>query len=54
MNATTHVATVSTSSPIRQTTSGQLATFHFPNAGTFGYFCENHYTLGMYGAVYVE
>jgi plastocyanin len=46
--------TVDASSPITQTTTGMTATFNFPHAGTFPYFCAAHYTLGMEGAVFVE
>lgn len=40
-------------SPITETTSGTTATFAFPSAGTFPYFCEEHYSSGMKGVVFV-
>jgi plastocyanin len=39
--------------PIPHTTTGTTATFTFPSAGSFGYYCDFHYGLGMYGAVFV-
>jgi plastocyanin len=54
VNPTTEHATVSTTSPIHQRKSGTRATFEFSGAGTFGYYCERHYKLGMKGAVFVE
>jgi len=41
-------------SPIAETTTGTTATFTFPAAGTFGFFCEFHVASGMKGAVFVE
>jgi plastocyanin len=41
-------------SPIKETATGTKATFTFPNAGSFGYFCEFHFSGGMKGAVIVE
>jgi plastocyanin len=43
-----------TSSPIKQTSTGTSATFTFPDAGTFGFFCQIHFGIGMDGAVIVE
>ena len=54
VNPSTLVATVGRGSPIHETTSGSSATFRFNSAGTFGYFCERHYKLGMKGAVFVD
>jgi plastocyanin len=54
VNASTGVATVSTTSPIHHETSGTHATFTFGKTGTFGYYCTRHYRLGMKGAVFVE
>ena len=42
------------SSPITTTSSGTQATFAFPNAGAYGYYCEFHALMGMDGAVFVE
>ncbi len=42
------------SSPIKSTSTGMSKTFTFPDSGTFGYFCENHFSVGMDGAVVVE
>ena len=39
--------------PITHTASGTTATFTFPTAGAFGYYCDFHYGFGMYGAVFV-
>jgi plastocyanin len=54
VNPNTEAVTVNTNGPIHQTTSGTRATFRFNSAGTFGYFCERHFRLGMKGAVYVD
>lgn len=40
-------------SPITETTTGASATFAFPDAGRFGFWCEEHGTA-MMGAIYVE
>lgn len=41
--------------PIKQTDSGTLATFTFPSAGQFGYYCQGTtYGGGEAGAVFVE
>lgn len=42
------------SSPITTTNTGTEATFTFPNAGTFGYYCDIHAASGMSGAIIVE
>jgi plastocyanin len=41
-------------SPIKMTKSGNMVTFSFPNAGTYGFYCDNHAASGMAGAVFVE
>ena len=41
-------------SPIEATSSGNSATFTFPNAGSYGYYCDFHVASGMAGAVFVE
>jgi plastocyanin len=41
-------------SPIAETTTGMSATFTMSTAGTFGFFCEIHQSLGMQGAIYVQ
>jgi plastocyanin len=46
--------TVDASSPIKQTSTGTTATFAMSTAGTYGFFCDLHYTLGMMGALFVE
>jgi plastocyanin len=40
-------------SPIKETTTGMSASFTMSTAGTFGFFCEVHQSLGMQGAIYV-
>ncbi len=40
--------------PIHQTKSGKSETFKFRNDGTYAYFCERHFSLGMYGAIIVD
>lgn len=46
--------TMDATSPITHTTTGTTATFTFPNAGTFPYFCDFHFSSGMEGAIFVE
>jgi plastocyanin len=46
--------TADPSSPIQHTATGTEATFTFPNAGTFPYYCDFHQASGMEGAVFVE
>jgi plastocyanin len=41
-------------SPIKKTTSGTMATFMFPKAGVYGFYCDVHGLAGMNGAVFVE
>lgn len=40
-------------SPIQSTTAGTTATFSFPTAGTFPYYCTAHFGGGMYGTIFV-
>lgn len=40
-------------SPIQGTTAGTTATFSFPTAGTYPYYCTSHFGGGMYGAIFV-
>jgi plastocyanin len=42
------------SSPIQSATVGSVASFTFPNAGGYGYYCDAHFAEGMYGAIFVE
>jgi len=41
-------------SPIKTQTAGTTATFTFPSAGDFGYYCDAHASFGMIGAIFVE
>ena len=41
-------------SPITSTTSGTTATFTFPTAGSFPYYCTAHFSSGMQGAIFVQ
>ena len=41
-------------SPITMTNAGMEATFVFPAAGDFGYYCDIHALGGMSGAIFVE
>ncbi len=41
-------------SPIVAQNSGSTYTVVFPGAGTFGYFCQSHESMGMYGAIQVK
>jgi plastocyanin len=45
--------TVDATSPIKATATGTTATFAMTTAGSYGYFCEAHYTIGMMGALFV-
>lgn len=45
-------ATPQSGSPITNGT-GTSATFAFPTAGTFPYYCGVHFSAGMTGAIYV-
>lgn len=49
-----NAGTLDAASPIQETLSGSTATFTFPTAGTFPYYCEDHFSGGMQGAVFVE
>jgi plastocyanin len=40
--------------PIAAQNGGSTYTVVFPAAGTYGYFCQNHEGMGMYGAVQVK
>ena len=40
--------------PIAAQLSGSTYTVVFPTAGTYGYFCQEHQSMGMYGAVQVK
>ena len=40
--------------PIAAQTSGSTYTVVFPAAGTYGYFCQSHESMGMYGAIQVK
>ena len=42
-----------TTSPIMSTDTGTMASFTFPNAGKFGYYCNFH-EPGMAGAIFVQ
>jgi plastocyanin len=46
--------TVDTTSPITATSTGMTATFNIANAGSFGFFCEFHQSLGMKGAIFSQ
>ena len=39
--------------PIPPTSSGGAAVATFPTAGTYGYYCDLHWSAGMKGAIYV-
>jgi plastocyanin len=41
-------------SPIAETKTGTTATFTLSTAGTYGFFCEVHQSLGMQGALFVQ
>jgi plastocyanin len=43
-----------TGTPIMATMTGMSASFTFPNAGTFPYYCAVHFSFGMEGAVFVQ
>ncbi len=40
--------------PIAAKVRGSTYTVVFPSAGTYGYFCQEHQSMGMYGAVQVK
>jgi len=39
--------------PVQTTSSGTTVTFEFPAAGTWPYYCGNHFGVGMMGTVFV-
>ena len=44
----------SSGNPIAAQSSGSTYTVAFPTPGTYGYFCQEHESMGMYGAVQVK
>jgi plastocyanin len=42
------------SSPITLTATGTTASFTLANAGTYPYYCQAHFSLGMQGAIFVQ
>src|SRR5262249_25971428 len=46
--------TTDATSPFTTTSTGTTASFTLANAGTFGWFCESHCSLGMQGAAFVQ
>lgn len=51
------VATPDASGPIQPTgpmNPPPSVTFNFPNAGDYPYYCDNHYIMGMFGAIRVQ
>lgn len=44
----------SAGNPITATDTGTIATFAFPESGTYPYYCDNHHASGQIGVVYVE
>lgn len=46
--------TPQTGSPITDQDTGTEATFSFPSAGTFPFYCNFHYQSGMFGTLYVD
>lgn len=53
LRAYTDPANTDPGNPIQATSSGSTATFTFSAVGSFGYYCSQHVSLGMCGAVYV-
>jgi plastocyanin len=53
-NATSTSKMPDTSSPIARTATGTEATFTFPAAGTFGFYCDIHGQAGMTGKIFVQ
>ena len=51
---TEEIATPEPESPIQPTSSGDQASFTFPDSGVYGYYCDFHASIGMMGAVFVE
>ena len=43
-----------TPNPITVTNTGTTASFTFPTAGDYGFFCAVHESLGMYGVIRVQ
>jgi len=52
--ATETMGTPDDSSPIGHVTAGTEKAITFPTAGTFGFYCTAHVSVGMRGAVQVE
>ena len=48
------VATPDPTSPIPSTDAGTSVSFLMPTPGAYGYYCNNHFSAGMFGAVFVE
>ncbi|MFO0684750.1 MAG: plastocyanin/azurin family copper-binding protein [Sandaracinus sp.] len=48
------VATPDPTSPIPSRDAGTSATFTVLAPGAYGYYCNNHFFAGMYGAIFVE
>jgi plastocyanin len=46
--------TLDATSPIKETLVGTSAMFTFATAGTFPYYCEDHFASGMQGAIFVQ
>ena len=46
--------TVDMSSPIKETTTGMTASFMLPTAGTYPFYCGEHFAAGMKGAIFVK
>ena len=44
----------SAGNPIGSTSSGSSVSFTFPAAGTYPYYCGNHFGSGMFGAIQVK
>ncbi len=44
----------SSNNPISLTSSGSTASFTFPTAGTYPYYCGNHEGSGMFGSIRVQ
>lgn len=44
----------SANNPVRRTSTGSTVTVTYPTAGTYPYFCEAHYAVGMTGVVRVR
>jgi plastocyanin len=46
--------TLDATSPIKETLTGTSAMFTFATAGTFPYYCEDHFASKMEGAIFVQ